>query len=65
MCAVSFHGSELCSGISSLPAAKARNVAVRLAWNSPCETHLYLIEEIPGCLHPKEKLASRLFKFVE
>ena len=44
---------------------KAWNVAVRLAWNVPRETHRYLIEDISGCLHPKVMLASRLVKFVE
>ena len=64
---VSLHGSGLwdilsnnCEGLY-----KAWNVAVRLAFQVPRNTHRYLIEEISGCLHPKVMLASRYVKFVE
>ena len=64
---VSFHGSGLWDIMSSKCEGlyKAWNVAVRLAFQVPRNTHRYLIEEISGCLHPKVMLASRYVKFVE
>ena len=44
---------------------KEGNVADRLAFQVPSNTHSYIIEGISGCLHPKVMLASRHIKFAE
>ena len=43
----------------------AWNTAIRILFNVPRDTHRYLIESIPQCLHVKTMLASRYECFYE
>ena len=63
----SFYGSNLwnifngsCDRIFT-----AWNVAVRMAFDIPRDTHRFLIEEISESIHPKVMLAKRFMKFHE
>ena len=43
----------------------AWNIAVRMAFDIPRNTHKFLIEEISECPHPQVMLAKRFLKFHE
>ena len=63
----SFYGSNLWNilGKSCEKLYKAWNVAIRMVYKVPRETHRYFIEELTEVTHPKVMLAKRFVKFHE
>ena len=61
----SFYGSSLYDIYSSdcNKFFTAYNIAIRMCFNVPRQSHRYVIEKITKCHHPKTFMASRLVKF--